>query len=230
MPHTLTTPMRPYEAMLDIASSGRVFLARAMVQYCCGQWGADPDEIVDALAAPPGPQLDGQHAIRLAAGLLGRAFADGAAATFARPFHGGVPIPLAREVWELDRHEPRFLHCALDPERPFDPEASPTHWIFVDAEDWDVLLEASWGNRSVRRIREESKQLRHSVERPTEPEPASPVGDLLRIADVRKRTKLGRSTIYAKMGRGEFPRTVHVEGNVASWREEDVDAWIASRT
>ena len=44
-----STPLRPYDAMLEVASSGRVFLAEAMVHYCLLHWGANAEDVAAAL-------------------------------------------------------------------------------------------------------------------------------------------------------------------------------------
>ena len=53
---------------------------------------------------------------------------------------------------------------------------------------------------------------------------------LLRLADVRFMTGLGKSSIYAAIAEGTFPAAVNVTGYAVAWRESEVDAWIASRT
>lgn len=220
------TPTAPYQATLDIASSGRVFLGKAMTHYCLTHWGLDH---ADVEAALDGTGTDGaaRGSVRLAASVLGRACAAGMVRTFARPFHGGVPIALAPETWELDSFDDRFRHCAIDPSAPYDRDAPPTHWIFVDEEDWQELIEVSVTNRPTRR-----RPPIRAAEAPCEDaraifEGEATTGTLLTIREVRARTKLGRSTIYAKMGRGEFPRQVDLSGSVARWREDEVTEWLS---
>ena len=50
-----------------------------------------------------------------------------------------------------------------------------------------------------------------------------------RLPAVRARTGLGRSTIYALMGRGEFPASVQLSIRAVGWRSADVDLWLADR-
>ncbi len=52
---------------------------------------------------------------------------------------------------------------------------------------------------------------------------------LLRLPEVRRLTGLCRSTIYQKMQRGIFPRSVKVGPRAAGWSEASVQAWIADR-
>lgn len=52
---------------------------------------------------------------------------------------------------------------------------------------------------------------------------------LLRIREVQNRVPLGRTTIYGKIARGEFPRPVSLGGNAVAWRESDIQFWILKR-
>ena len=52
---------------------------------------------------------------------------------------------------------------------------------------------------------------------------------LLKLAVVCERTCLSKSTLYAKIGRGEFPKPVHVGERVRGWPEHVIDAWIEER-
>jgi prophage regulatory protein len=51
---------------------------------------------------------------------------------------------------------------------------------------------------------------------------------LLRIADVSKKTTLGKSTIWLKMGQGLFPKPTKLSPAINVWRESDIDAWITA--
>ncbi len=52
---------------------------------------------------------------------------------------------------------------------------------------------------------------------------------LLRRPDVEMRTGLSRSSIYAHMQRGQFPRPRRIGRQAVAWRESDIQAWILSR-
>ena len=52
---------------------------------------------------------------------------------------------------------------------------------------------------------------------------------LLRRREVEERTALARSTIYAWMPRGEFPKPVALGARKVAWRESDVNAWLEAR-
>jgi len=51
---------------------------------------------------------------------------------------------------------------------------------------------------------------------------------LLRLRDVLHLVGLSKSTVYAMIRRGEFPRPVHL-GCMATWVESEIGTWIASR-
>lgn len=59
--------------------------------------------------------------------------------------------------------------------------------------------------------------------------PAKP-GRILRLPMVIERTGLGRSSIYAKMKKGSFPRLVKLSSRAVGFRESDIDQWINERT
>lgn len=46
---------------------------------------------------------------------------------------------------------------------------------------------------------------------------------------VEEVTGLSRSTIYAMMDEGEFPRPVRIGRRAVAWRDSDLKAWLASR-
>ena len=52
---------------------------------------------------------------------------------------------------------------------------------------------------------------------------------LLRLADVKHMTGLGRSSIYAGIQAKSFPAAVNLTAHAVAWRESDIDAWIAAR-
>jgi prophage regulatory protein len=52
---------------------------------------------------------------------------------------------------------------------------------------------------------------------------------ILRLPSVKARTGLSRSSIYAFVSRGDFPRPILLGARAVGWNSEAVDAWIASR-
>lgn len=52
---------------------------------------------------------------------------------------------------------------------------------------------------------------------------------LLRRPDVERITGLSRSSIYAMMKIGEFPRSIPLTGRIVAWLESEILGWIQSR-
>ena len=52
---------------------------------------------------------------------------------------------------------------------------------------------------------------------------------ILRRPAVEQATGLSRSTIYAMMAEGAFPKPVRLGKRAVGWREADVRAWLESR-
>jgi prophage regulatory protein len=52
---------------------------------------------------------------------------------------------------------------------------------------------------------------------------------LERIQSVIARTGLGRTTIYARIKTGEFPRPLELGKRLRAWRSDQVNDWILKR-
>jgi prophage regulatory protein len=52
---------------------------------------------------------------------------------------------------------------------------------------------------------------------------------MLRLPDVKALTGLGRSTIYLKMAKGEFPGAVKLGERAVAWPQADIERWIQDR-
>jgi prophage regulatory protein len=52
---------------------------------------------------------------------------------------------------------------------------------------------------------------------------------LLRRKQVEAMTGLGRSSLYAAVQRGEFPKPVKIAARAVAWRQSEVAAWIQAR-
>ncbi len=51
--------------------------------------------------------------------------------------------------------------------------------------------------------------------------------NLLRLAEVRARTKLSRSTIYRRIAAGTFPSAQPISAGLVAWYQSDIDNWVA---
>lgn len=52
---------------------------------------------------------------------------------------------------------------------------------------------------------------------------------ILRRRKVEDRTGLSRTSIYAKIARGEFPPAVSLGARAVGWYSDDIDKWIDDR-
>lgn len=52
--------------------------------------------------------------------------------------------------------------------------------------------------------------------------------NLLRLAEVRVRTSLSRTTIYRRMAAGTFPAATPISAGLVAWYEQDINAWVAN--
>ena len=59
------------------------------------------------------------------------------------------------------------------------------------------------------------------------PEAASYI--ILRLPQVMARVGLRRASIYQHMNNGTFPRSVKLTSHAIGWRENEIEAWLASR-
>ncbi|WP_213804782.1 AlpA family transcriptional regulator [Granulicella sp. dw_53] len=51
----------------------------------------------------------------------------------------------------------------------------------------------------------------------------------LRLPQVKQRTGLSRSSIYAKISLGEFPAPVNLGARAVAWIDAEVQEWISDR-
>lgn len=60
-------------------------------------------------------------------------------------------------------------------------------------------------------------------------EPTPPLY-FLRRPEVEARVGLSRSSIYAFMATGHFPKPIRIGARAVAWRLSDIEDWISSRT
>lgn len=48
----------------------------------------------------------------------------------------------------------------------------------------------------------------------------------LRLAEVKQRTGLSRSTIYLNISKGTFPKNVNLGSRAVAWLESEIEAWM----
>ena len=52
---------------------------------------------------------------------------------------------------------------------------------------------------------------------------------LIRLAEVKACVGLSRSSIYAAINNGTFPKPISIGARAVAWLSDDVDAWIDAR-
>ena len=57
----------------------------------------------------------------------------------------------------------------------------------------------------------------------------NPIGSFLRRRDVERMTGLSKSSIYAKMANGDFPKQITIGPRTVVWAESHIEAWMVSK-
>ncbi len=224
-----THALNPYTMARQPESDGRTFLAKAFAFFCVLEWGYSDAEIEAGLLDDAVGDGGDMGQIAGAARLLGRAFMEGQVETYARPFGGGSPALLPRSSWELDDVRPRFARSAIDPSRPFDQAAAPTHWLFVNTAQFDALLGLLDGSVAPPMATAAAEAgLR-----------ADETGGGMTVIDVSSRSDrfikkdavldlvpFSRSTLDDRVRKGTFPKSRHLGGGIVVWWESEVLAWM----
>lgn len=224
----MTRSTSPYLLDEPPTSTGRALLARAVAHWCGLHFGHSPEEIVAALDPATRCDPEVRKEVGLASRLLGEMISSGELRTYARPFGGGSPEPLPAAYWELDDFRFRMALSALDPKRPFDGDADPTHWIFVCLEDFNRVVELSCDGFIPPEEVPQTTPTRQVNAAPLPGgAPLAAEDRHLRLPEVVQRTGMSRSTIYRRIGEDRFPRNIPIDGNISVWRESDVAAWLA---
>ena len=52
---------------------------------------------------------------------------------------------------------------------------------------------------------------------------------MLRLPEVLKLVGLSKSTIYLRIGEGDFPAPVRIGAKAVAWRRDELEAWLSSR-
>jgi prophage regulatory protein len=53
--------------------------------------------------------------------------------------------------------------------------------------------------------------------------------NILRLPEVKVRVGLSRSTIYAAVSQGSFPRPIRLGARSVGWLEVEIEAWLSER-
>lgn len=245
-PMEMSTFWAPYRDFRPIRSAGRALLSEAFSEYIALTAGMSPLEIANAFGESG--DLDDRDVIKREIHFLTGIFVEGRIRTYARLTGGGDPVELPAAAWEIDDAVPRFATASFNFERAHDPSAFPTHWIFVDKADWDAAMNGL-RNSHLAPLEEWESDEQGLKENPPiivvnsrNPEdiPVQNAGpatahqpwrsEILRIEGVIEATGLKRSTIYAKVAAGTFPRQIPIHGSTTGWRRGDVQDWLDGLT
>ncbi len=236
---TVETAPDPYTMPEPPTSPGRAFLARAFAHWCAVEHGFSPEEVAAALDGRA-VGMEVRRQVAEATRLIGEVFAVGGVRTWGRPIGGGLPQPLDAGLWELDDFRTRLATSAVSLARPFDGNAQADHWLFVDVEDFNALIEARFPEASTARRTgavEPDAQARDAPpmgernERSTG-EPSASIARperLIRLPEVMRMVGMSRSTIYQRILKGRFPAQSDESDTIASWRLSEIEDWIAKR-
>lgn len=216
----------PYLLAEPPTSTGKALLSRAFSHWCDLHHGFAAAEVADALDHAADVDPVDRMRVDTAARLIGELFAAGEMRTFARPFGGGSPEQLKAADWELDDFRPRMARSALNRKAPFDLDAEPTHWIFVDLEDFNRILDASCAD--IIPTRSISADDGRRVTTAHDAFPALTEDRHVRMPELERRTGMSRSTIYRRIEAGRFSGQILMAGNIASWWETEVAEWLAN--
>jgi prophage regulatory protein len=61
------------------------------------------------------------------------------------------------------------------------------------------------------------------------PQPSPDARRFLRLKEVQARVGLSRSTIYASISSGTFPKPFRIGARAVAWISDDITAWIEAR-
>jgi len=244
-------PWAQYLADPWLVSHSKYSLISAFSDLVRVQHGFERHELPEIFAADhaEGENDACRHLVALDAAFLARQFAFGRIATFVRPLGGGEVVVLKQTFWEIDDALARMATGALNLERWADPDAAPTHRIFVDAPAFDEWLAGlkplgSLSNRELeealnpqvraaravaaRRLGEISDKSSTCHSERTTPLPLQLDGlgpELLTLADVCDLVRKGKSSVYSMISGGQFPEPIKLGSN-SRWAKREVLTWI----
>ncbi len=234
-------------------SSGRIALTAAFSDLVRVRAGFPSHERPEIFSALPddGENDAARDLVRLDAEHMARMFAYGRIATSVRPLGGGDVVGIPPAAWEIDDPLPRFAIGSLNLDLWSEPEAPPTHHIFVDRHQFDDWLAALkplgfLTNRQVDEVVDPQLRAQRAVaERRLQSEDvqsvefgsagsrnnqtaADPPGIgplLLSVEQVSDLIGRSNSTIYADVKKGAFPEGIKL-GSSTRWKKSEVLAWV----
>lgn len=223
-----TTRWSAYDMPRRPTSAGRILLADVLEEVMSETCGLREGGIAEAFATDDEFAGDERASIRSFATFIGQLIQDGELSTWVRPFGGGELQNFPASKWEIDDFEQRFASSAVDPTRWADPDAAPTHWIFISRES----LNTWWEKWDAGRPDDLGPALLPiAVEKLSGDLIADRPGSLsfLRVTEVEARTGMSRSTIYEKIRSAGFPEPIRLSSRMSRWLDGEVDAWLRKK-
>lgn len=251
---TLIEPWSPYLEKALVTSAGRISLVKAFGDLVRFEQGFSPHELPEIFAAPEdeGENDACRYLVTMDAAFLTIQFAQERIATFARPLGGGEVVPIMASMWEIDDPLPRMATGAINLELWANPDAQPTHRIFVDSAGFDEWLAGlnppdRLNDRDLEaaldpQLRAARAVAARRVNTALEPQRKSFEGDagltlsqslaagdeLLTLPEVAALIKFKRSAIYIKIKKDGFPVGIPLGGRKV-WRKSAVMAWVEEK-
>ena len=240
----MAVPWDPYRQHRPMRSAGRTSLTTAFSHYMALSEGISPAEI--ACSFDDGGNENDRDIIEREIQFLAGVFLDGRIQTYARLGGGGDPVRLPASVWEIDDPIRRFATGSINLERPHDLSAVPTHWIFIDNAQWDAAMEGYRQSLLPRSGTSEDPGMDHDQgpsdiavirssdfgaadagsENGAQPNSLLWRNEILTLEGVERATGLKKSTIYAKVTAGTFPKQIPIHGTRRGWRRGEVQDWL----
>lgn len=244
--HDMIEPWSPYDSRQSLTSANRVSLVKAFADVIKLRLDIEPHEFSTIFAAPSDEAEN--DALKMLVELQTRYFVDNflskVMTSFARPIGGGEPISMAGNMWELDDYLPRFATGALNLKRWANADAEPTHHIFVDKQQFELLLlslpaDDELSDYQLQCLDDPSHAIRQrqQTERPSSVNspavnavvrPTIASGSQDRLLDMKTITGLcgiKKSKIYDMIKKGQFPKQVSFGGR-SRWSEQEINEWI----
>lgn len=221
-------PWGVYRSDVRPTSGGRILLAD-LLDFVMAELGGAPDpNLFETFDRRDDRAEDDRASVRSYVWWLGLQFIEGHLVSHVRPFGGGESAPFPASRWELDNFEARFAWSGVDPVNWADPEARPTHWVFVTEKSLDRWWEEwSRGDYDAPDVTLSPVAISHVAKEP------SSAGDplaLLKLVDVTAMTGMSRSTLYGRIAAGRFPEPLRLGTRMSRWRLGQVQDWLRQST
>lgn len=235
-------PYPPWQIYLHedppTSGSGELLSMILFVQVCLSDgWG--PEQIAAAFARNDDDAMATRVSIRNAIKLFAGPLQNGRFQTYARPIGGGKSVSIPADHWELDDPLPRYAASAYAYSDPFNLDAKPTHWIFVDPQVEEQIRQLHMPIADGPGIKRRSKP--SVLDDQTSSEETYQPGNsmqgrvaaksFLRRDQVENLVGLKKTEIYDRMADGRFPKNHPMgAGRARGWKLAEIEDWLDNPT